>query len=117
MPAVDLNETRINGRVDLQLIANLVRTGSRVLDLGCGDGSLLRLLIDQKQVIGRGVEISDEGIRTCIGKGLTVYLQSKTVRQCAMQLNLKPSKVRFIIATIRSQLDVEYADKVPLLPF
>jgi len=48
---------------------------------------------------------------------LTVYLQSKTIRQCAMVLGMKPSKVRFIIATIRSQLDVEYADMVPLLPF
>ena len=60
-------------RADLELIVSLVEAGSKVLDLGCGDGSLLKLLVDRKQVIGRGVEISDEGVRQCVEKGLTVH--------------------------------------------
>jgi methionine biosynthesis protein MetW len=69
----EVKETRFPERVDLEAIASLVEPGSRVLDLGCGDGSLLKLLIDRKQVIGSGVEISDEGVQECVNKGLFVY--------------------------------------------
>jgi methionine biosynthesis protein MetW len=60
-------------RIDLEIVAELVEPGSRVLDLGCGDGMLLDLLIQRKKVIGRGVEIDDAGVRACIGKGLSVH--------------------------------------------
>lgn len=68
----DTREIGLNGRVDLELVASFVEPRTKVLDLGCGDGSLLKLLVEKKQVIGRGVEILDEGVRQCIGKGLTV---------------------------------------------
>ncbi len=45
-------------RADLRIIADLVRPGTRVLDVGCGDGALLDYLIHAKDVDGRGVEIS-----------------------------------------------------------
>ncbi len=59
-------------RPDLQAIADLVEPGSRVLDLGCGDGALLKYLIKEKQVIGRGIELSEAGVRACVARGLSV---------------------------------------------
>ncbi len=59
-------------RADLEVIASLVREGSRVLDLGCGDGTLLQLLIDRKHVTARGVEITYDGVLSCVGKGIPV---------------------------------------------
>ncbi|MBI5419510.1 MAG: methionine biosynthesis protein MetW [Deltaproteobacteria bacterium] len=59
-------------RIDHSVILDLVPPGTKVLDLGCGDGSLLAKLVGQKDVTGRGIEISEEGVRSCIAKGLTV---------------------------------------------
>ena len=59
-------------RPDLQAIADLVEPGSRVLDLGCGDGTLLKYLIKEKQILGRGIELSEAGVRTCVARGLSV---------------------------------------------
>lgn len=59
-------------RIDHSIILDLIPQGTRVLDLGCGDGSLLAKLVQQKGVTGRGIEISEEGVRACIAKGLTV---------------------------------------------
>lgn len=59
-------------RVDLLLVADMVEKGSRVLDIGCGDGQLLRLLIDRRGVDGRGLELSQSGVNQCVAKGLSV---------------------------------------------
>jgi methionine biosynthesis protein MetW len=59
-------------RVDLLLIAEMVAPGSRVLDIGCGDGTLLRLLTARKGVDGRGIELSQAGVNNCVAKGLSV---------------------------------------------
>jgi methionine biosynthesis protein MetW len=59
-------------RVDHLLIANMVESGSRVLDVGCGDGALLRILADERGVDARGVEISQRGVNDCVAKGLSV---------------------------------------------
>jgi methionine biosynthesis protein MetW len=61
-----------NARVDLLFVANLVERGARVLDVGCGDGELLRLLTDERGVDGRGIELSREGVNACVAKGLAV---------------------------------------------
>ncbi len=59
-------------RVDLLLIAEMVAPGSRVLDIGCGDGTLLRLLSDKRNVDGRGIELSQAGVNSCVAQGLAV---------------------------------------------
>jgi methionine biosynthesis protein MetW len=59
-------------RVDLLLIAEMVTPGARVLDVGCGDGELLRLLGETRGVDGRGIELSREGVNECVAKGLAV---------------------------------------------
>lgn len=61
-----------SGRVDHLLIAEMVAPGSRVLDVGCGDGALLQLLTDTRGVDGRGVELSRERVNACVARGLSV---------------------------------------------
>lgn len=59
-------------RVDLLLISSLVEKGTRVLDVGSGDGALLSLLEERKQVDGRGIELHQEGVNRCVSRGLFV---------------------------------------------
>jgi methionine biosynthesis protein MetW len=59
-------------RQDLRLIAEMVEPGSRVLDIGCGDGALLAHLARHKGVDGRGIELSQSGVNACVGHGLSV---------------------------------------------
>jgi methionine biosynthesis protein MetW len=67
-----LSLSTAQNRVDLVQIAALVERGARVLDVGCGDGALLRLLMDTRDVDARGVEISQRGVNDCVAKGLSV---------------------------------------------
>src|SRR5690625_4615359 len=65
----------VNGdltRSDLRLIAELIAPGSRVLDVGCGEGILLEYLVREKRVIGRGMELSQEGVNASVTRGLSV---------------------------------------------
>ena len=59
-------------RVDLQLIADMIEPHSRVLDVGCGDGTLLDYLVHFRHVDGRGIELSTEGVKASISAGLSV---------------------------------------------
>lgn len=59
-------------RPDLDIVATLVGSGQRVLDLGCGDGALLENLIYQRDCTGLGVERELEGFHACIARGVPV---------------------------------------------
>jgi len=60
-------------RIDYQYIEAQVPDGARVLDLGCGEGTLLERLIRDKGADGRGIEIDEEAARRCISRGVPVY--------------------------------------------
>jgi len=64
--------TRAMERADFRAIAHWVKPAARVLDLGCGDGTLLRYLADERESIGYGVEIDDDGILACVNNGVNV---------------------------------------------
>lgn len=60
-------------RVDHKIIYGLIENGARVLDLGCGTGDLLDLLVRGKGIKGQGVELNNEAIHACVEKGLSVF--------------------------------------------
>jgi methionine biosynthesis protein MetW len=68
----------------LELIADLVPPGSRVLDLGCGDGALLAHLVQHKNCSGYGVEIDDASLKAALARGIDV-----------LQLNLEQGLAMF----------------------
>ena len=57
---------------EFQIISELIEENKRVLDVGCGDGILMKNLKDNKNVDIRGLEISKENVQICISKGLSV---------------------------------------------
>ncbi len=71
-PAAAQGRPRASIRVDLQAIAEMIEPGTRVLDIGCGDGALLDYLAHEKRVDARGIEISQAGVNACVAQGLSV---------------------------------------------
>ena len=75
-------------RADLKLIEPWIKAGSQLLDLGCGDGTLLAHLQDSKQVLGYGLEIDEKQITRCLEKGVNVIehdLDAKGLKSFADQ--------------------------------
>jgi len=57
---------------EFKIIANLLPPRSRVLDVGCGDGTLIKALINEKSIDARGIELGKNNVKECISKGLSV---------------------------------------------
>ena len=62
----------IEKRKDFEIISSYITKGSKVLDLGCGDGSLLKYLIEKNQIIARGIEFDRDKVNEAIDKGISV---------------------------------------------
>ena len=62
---------------EFKVFASLLPDNTRVLDVGCGDGSLMDLLIKEKNIKVRGLEINKENVKKCISKGLFFICRSK----------------------------------------
>ncbi|MDO9091302.1 MAG: methionine biosynthesis protein MetW [Rubrivivax sp.] len=83
-------------RKDLELIAELVPAGSRVLDLGCGNGELLAWLQQHKGCTGYGIELADANVHACVKRGVNV-----------IQLNLEEGLALFDDASFDVVLQVD----------
>lgn len=59
-------------RVDFDVIISMISMGARVLDVGCEDGLLLERLQSERNVDGRGLELSQKGVNQCVARGLSV---------------------------------------------
>lgn len=70
------HELTLSLRPDLVRIAQWITPGSRVLDLGCGDGELLAYLQENKNVVGAGVELSDQHVIASVRRGVNVIQQN-----------------------------------------
>jgi len=66
-------KSAIGERWDHLFIVDTIPPGSRVLDMGSGRGTLLKMLVDRKHIRGTGIEIVDEKVYDAVSKGLTVY--------------------------------------------
>lgn len=62
-----------NTQLDHQIIYSIVKSDSRVLDLGCGEGELLYPLVRDKHIRAQGIELNDQSIQECVKKGLSVF--------------------------------------------
>jgi methionine biosynthesis protein MetW len=62
-----------NIHLDHRIIFSIIEPGSRVLDLGCGEGELLYPLVRDKHVRAQGIELNDKAIQECVKKGLSVF--------------------------------------------
>lgn len=70
--ATTANHSGTGIRIDLQIIADMIDPNSRVLDVGCGDGELLAYLQESRDVDGRGMELSMQGVQRAVARGLAV---------------------------------------------
>ena len=68
-----------------KIINHWVPKNSKVIDFGCGEGSLLSELIETKDVLGYGVEINDLKIAECIQKGVPVWYETENIHLCTIR--------------------------------
>ena len=64
-----------SAKLEYEIILDWIEQSSAVLDLGCGDGELISLLVQEKQVRAQGIEINEQAIYECVARGLSVFQQ------------------------------------------
>lgn len=92
--------------VNYSLITDIIDENSRVLDLGCGDGYLLKLLKDKKKIKGNGIEISQNEVIQCLEKGLSVI--QGNIDEGLKQFQNKSYDYVILNQTLQSTGDPEY---------
>lgn len=95
----DYSQNQSQNRAEYDYIIQLVSNGSRVIDLGCGNGSLLKKLVEEKKVTAQGIEISLSGVEACRKKGLEVAQSRIDVK-----LPLKDLEFDFSICNVTMQM-------------
>lgn len=63
----------MEARIDHRIICDMIQKRATVLDLGCGDGALMSLLMREKDASVQGIELDNESVQQCVEKGLTVF--------------------------------------------
>lgn len=71
-PSIDLTMTADPNRADYRIISQMIPNGAKVLDVGCGDGALIALLKQEKNIDARGIEISQKGVSLAVSRGISV---------------------------------------------
>ena len=78
-------------KIDDRIICDLIEPGSKVLDLGCGNGELLSYLMKEKQAKVQGIELNDEAIHQCVEKGLKALI---------IESGRKPERIHDIVGLL-----------------
>lgn len=103
----DYSGYRFTDRTEYEYISALVEPGSTVIDLGCGNGSLLQKLIRENSVTGCGLELAESGVQVCVSKGLNV-------KQGAIDCPLEYSDNQFDYAICNVTIQMVMAPEVLL---
>ena len=84
---------------DFSIISKMIPSTSKIIDVGCGDGSLLDYLIKKKNIDGRGLEIDQDKIRECLARGISV-IQGDAEE--IVSKNYSARKVEYIVRNKKS---------------
>ena len=90
-------------RIDHLIISNMVSMGSRVLDVGCANGSLLHLLKKEKKVSGQGIEINHNKVEKCFEKGVMVRFTGNTIA-ISPPLIISKKEIDQIFSTLKKSI-------------
>ena len=92
--------------LNYSIILDIIEENSKILDLGCGDGTLLKLLKDKKNIKGAGIEISQDEVIKCLSKGLSVI--QGNIDEGLKQFQYNAYDYVVLNQTLQSTLNPEY---------
>ena len=92
---------------EFEIISDLLPNDCRVLDVGCGDGTLMKFLSNEKSIDVRGLELNEKNVETCISKGLSVI---EGDAEKALKHYDEALKGERVTAASRSRVEMKSAD-------